>query len=128
MRNKYIAIPQLLIGLFLYIIHLLIYKFIFSYNFLLIRWYAGDVLALFVCIPLFVNAQIFFNVRKIKKITIVDVILYFSIFSILFELVLPVFLKRLTRDYIDIAAYAMGGLLLLLTQNIGDFIKNRKAL
>jgi len=89
-----------------------------EYNFTFIRWYIADVLALIVCIPIFVNAQIIFRVRKKEYITIIDIIIYFILFSIYFEIIGPKYLKNLTGDVFDIITYGIGGLILYFSQPI----------
>ena len=115
---KFIAIPQLLVASLLYWIHYFFRIMVPEYNFTFIRWYIVDVLALIVCIPIFVNAQIIFRVRKKEYLTIIDIIVYFLLFSMYFEIIGPKYLKNLTGDVFDIIAYGIGGLILYFSQPI----------
>jgi hypothetical protein len=113
---KFIAIPQMCLGIFLYTIHYSLRELLPIYNKSPIRWYFGDFLALIVCIPIFVNAQIFFKIRKKYYITIVDVIMYFLLFTVYCEIIMPNYKKNMTGDPLDVIAYFFGGILLYFSQ------------
>ena len=115
---KFIAIPQMIIALIFYCIHYLLRIFIIEYNFTIIRWHIASVLALIVCIPIFVNSQIIFRIRKTNYITIVDIIIYFILFSLYFEIIGPKYIKNFTGDIIDIVGYGIGGIILYFSQSI----------
>jgi hypothetical protein len=116
MKIQLVAIPQFCIGMVLYSIHYILVRLVPEYNLTVIRCYAADVLALIVCIPIFVNSQIFFKVRKRYYITKFDVIAYFILFSLYFEIIMPNYLSNLTGDKFDILAYAIGGSTLYFSQ------------
>ena len=60
-----IALPQFIIGIFLYAIHFILVRVYQPYNHTIFRNYFADVLALIVCIPIFVNSQRLFHIRKV---------------------------------------------------------------
>jgi len=113
---KFIAIPQMLVAFLFYSIHFCLSRNLPQYNFTFIRWYIADVLALIFCIPLFVNSQVIFRIRNKKYITIIDIAVYFIIFSLYFEIIMPKIWKHLTADMFDIVAYAIGGIILYFSQ------------
>jgi hypothetical protein len=120
-KIQIVALPQFIIGTVLYSIHFLLKSFIPEYNFSLIRYYTADVLALIVCVPIFINSQIFFRVRKKKYITKLDIILYLILFSLYFEIIMPQYFERFTGDVFDIIAYGIGGIILYFSQG---FVKS----
>lgn len=95
-----------------------------SYNYLWIRWYAGDFLALIVCAPLFTNFQIILKVRTDPFIKLWEIGVYWLLFSVVFEVFSPLVFKRGYADIWDVVAYGAGGLLLYFSQ----FFDNRKTL
>jgi hypothetical protein len=109
-------------GIIIYSIHYIISRIFDSYNLLPVRWYIGDFLALIVCVPLFVNLQIILGLKKNKTLTF-EIIFYFIIFTLLYEIILPLKNNKLTADLYDCIAYALGGLFLYITQNF-LFIRN----
>jgi uncharacterized protein YybS (DUF2232 family) len=109
------GIPQMVTGLLFYLIHFLLKKYVYGYNFTVIRNHFADYLTLIVCVPVFVHIQILFGRKRKKYITAFDIILYFLIFSIYGEIVLPKYRKNITGDYLDIIAYAVGGIVLYLS-------------
>ena len=125
MIRKFIAIPQFFTGLILYIIHFFL-RNIPQYNFTTIRWYIGDVFVLIVCIPIIVNSQILFGIRKRLYITLFDVLLYWIIFSLYFEIIMPNYSENITGDVFDIIAYLIGGLILLFSQKEYQIYVKRK--
>ncbi|MDR1429652.1 MAG: hypothetical protein LBI85_05135, partial [Spirochaetaceae bacterium] len=50
-----------------------------------------------------------------KYITPFDIVLYFLIFSIYGEIILPKYRENITGDYFDILAYGIGGIVLYLS-------------
>ena len=115
---KLIAIPQMLVASLFYCIHYCLRIFIVEYNYTIIRCHIADFLALIVCIPIFVNSQILFRIRKKEYITIIDIIIYFIIFSLYFEIIGPKYINNFTGDVFDIIAYGIGGLILYVSQPI----------
>ena len=101
-----------------YWIHYIFRITIPAYNFTMIRWHIASVLALIVCIPIFVNSQIVFRIRKRKYITIIDIILYFLIFTLYFEIIGPKYISNFTGDIIDIIGLGVGGFILYFSQPI----------
>ena len=114
--RKVVAFPQMITGLIFYITHILLRIFVYSYRFTIIRHYIADFLALIVCIPLFANIQVMLRIRKKNYITFNEIIIYFLIFSIFFELISPFILKKMTFDPLDILFYGIGGLVLYFSQ------------
>jgi glycopeptide antibiotics resistance protein len=88
------------------------------------RNYFGDFLALIVCVPLFINIEIMVGVRKSEKIKLSEIIFFFCVFSVLYEVICPYLLQRMTSDIFDVLFYALGGVILYFSQNI--FKYNRK--
>lgn len=113
---KYIAVPEMLTGMSIYAIHYLLRWISASYNSTLFRGYIADILALIVCVPLFANIQVFFKVRRFPQIRFVEIVLYLCIFSILYEGVAPMIADRATADWLDVFAYASGGMILWTIQ------------
>jgi len=118
-KIKFIAIPQMLIGIFLYGIHFLLKENFHQYNFTPFRWYFGDTLALIVSIPLFVNLQIIFMNRQYLFIGFNEIIFWWLLFSIYYEIIMPQKFEKITGDPIDVLAYAIGGCLLYFSQDFG---------
>jgi hypothetical protein len=116
--NSLIGKNSLISGSFLYLVHFNLSKLWAFYNTTVFRWYFGDYLALVVCIPLIINIQVYFGFRQKCCIKIIEIFIYFIIFSISFEIILPIILKKTTSDVIDIIAYAFGGMVLYLVENI----------
>jgi hypothetical protein len=112
--NKLIAIPQMSAGIIIYIIHFILVRTCPSYNAIPIRWYIGDILSLIVCVPLFCNIEILLGLKKNKKL-LFETIFYFIIFSLLYEVILPLKNKELTSDLFDIVSYAFSGFILIFT-------------
>jgi len=108
-------------GLIFYFIHIILRNILLSYNFTLIRQYIADYLTLIFCIPLFVNIQVIFNVRKKFYIAFYEIILYFSIISIFCEIIGPKYSKHMTADPIDILLYLLGGIVLYFSQDIKKY-------
>ena len=105
-------------GIIVYIVHIILRVTLFQYNFTLIRYYIADYITLIVCIPLFINIQVIFNVRKVYRIRFYEIILYFLIFSIFCEFIGPRISNRMTYDPIDILFYLLGGLILYFSQRL----------
>ncbi|MCM1236460.1 MAG: hypothetical protein NC489_40795 [Ruminococcus flavefaciens] len=111
-----IAFPQMAIASFLYLLHRFCFCSFEFYAKSVFRFYFGDLLALIVCVPIFVNSQVFFRIRKPVRIKTWEIVLYSIIFSVYFEIVGPIFLKNFTADFFDCVAYFLGGLILYLSQ------------
>ena len=86
------------------------------YNHLWIRQYAGDILALIVCAPLFTSFQLILKVRHNPFIRFWEICAYWVLFSVVFEVFSPCILRRGYADAYDVVAYGIGGLLLYLSQ------------
>lgn len=112
-------------GLIFYFIHIILRNIILSYNFTLIRQYIADYLTLIFCIPLFVNIQVIFNIRKRFYITFYEIVLYFLIISIFCEIIGPMYSKHMTSDPIDLILYLIGGIVLYFSQDIEKIKKCR---
>jgi hypothetical protein len=119
--------PQMCIGICLYIIHYTLRELLSAYNKTPMRWYFGDILALIVCIPIIINFQIIFKIRRKYYITLVDILIYFILFAFYFEIIGPIYKNNLTSDPVDIIAYLIGGILLYYSQeyNFENKIKRR---
>lgn len=115
--KRFVALPQMTVASFLYLLHrFCFYKYDF-YKHCIFRFYFGDFLALIVCVPIFVNSQILFKIRKPVKIKKIEVFLYALLFSLYFEIIGPIFLKNFTSDIFDCVAYFAGGMVLYFSQN-----------
>jgi hypothetical protein len=115
---KFVAIPQMLSGIFLYGIHFLLKKCVPMYNYTPFRWYFSDIFALIVSIPFFVNLQIIFIKRKCYFISFVEILFWFAVFSVYYEIIMPQKIDTITGDPLDIVAYGLGGTLLYLSQDL----------
>ena len=115
-KRYFLALPQMFVGIIFYIIHYILRNTLFMYNFLLIRHYIADYLALIVSIPVFINIQVLFNVRKIPYIKFYEIIFYFLLISIVYEIICPFILNRGTFDPIDFLFYGLGGIVLYFSQ------------
>ena len=118
MSNRtFIALPQMLTGIVIYLLHIVLRNVLIQYNYTLIRYYIADYITLIICIPLFINIQVYFNVRKTNYIKLYEILFYFIIFSVYFEFIGPrLFPKRMTQDPLDIFFYLLGGLVLYFSQ------------
>ena len=113
------------IGLILYLLHYAFRTFSDDYKTTFLRNYSGDFLALIVCVPLFTNIQILFGVRKSEKIKLKEIIFFFILFSLLFEIICPYILNKMTSDIFDVVFYALGGTILYFSQNIKTKIQSK---
>jgi hypothetical protein len=117
---KFICLPQFDIGGIFYIIHVLLRKFDNNYCGTFFRNYFGDFLALIIVIPLLINIQLILNVRKMMFVTIKEILFYAFLFSLVFEVISPLLLKRGTSCFYDCIAYFLGGFLLYFSQYITE--------
>lgn len=124
--KKLIATRQMIIAAVLYCLHRYLCYNNVLYAVSIFRWYFADGLALIVCIPIFVNSQILFKVRGLHRITIIEVILYATLFSVYFEIIGPVFISQFTADIFDMVAYFSGGFILYFSQNMNKTLQKRK--
>jgi hypothetical protein len=115
-RIKIIALPEIITGVLLYSMHYLLKENFYPYNYTPFRWYFGDILALIVSIPFFVNLQIVFMGRKYLPIGFNEILFWWFIFSIYYEILMPQKLVTMTGDPIDIIAYGLGGGILYWSQ------------
>ena len=118
MKTKYVALYQMVIGMVFYLLHYCLKSYSNGYQTTYLRNYFGDFLALIVCVPLFINIQIIFRVRKSGKIKLSEIVFFFCVFSILYEIICPYILNRMTADIFDVLFYALGGIVLFISQNI----------
>ena len=116
LKIKTVAVPQMVTASVFYAIHRLLRLFVYSYNFTLISYHFADFLALIVCVPLFINIQILLDIREKYYVTLYDIGIYFLLFSVFFEFFGPFVLKMGTHDLVDILCYALGGLVLFVSQ------------
>jgi len=123
MKTKYVALYQMLIGMILYSGHYFLKNHSTAYKTTYIRNYLGDFLALIVCVPLFVNIQIMFKVRGSEKIRLYEITFFFCVFSILYEVICPYLLNRMTSDIFDVLFYGLGGVVLYFSQNNVNTLK-----
>ena len=123
-KRHFIAFPQMLVGIMIYGVHYILRSTLPIYNFTIIRQYIADFLALIVCVPMFVNIQLFFNIRKKNYITFYEIIFYTLLFTVLYEFICPFLLKRMTYDPVDIVFYLLGGIVLYFSQKIQFKLKN----
>jgi integral membrane sensor domain MASE1 len=122
--KKLVAIPQMTIGIMVYLLHFVLARISPVYNALPIRWYLGDFLALIVCVPLFVNIMVLLKLKHNKNIKF-EILFYFFVFSMLYEGILPLRNKKLTADFYDVIAYAFGGLVLYFSHRYTYNIKGK---
>jgi len=118
MKPKYIALYQMSIGIILYSLHYLAKIYVDDYQISYMRFYFGDILALIVCVPLFINIGILFGVRKSVEIKLYEIIFFWCIFSILYEIICPYCLDKMTADILDVISYAFGGMVLYFSQKL----------
>jgi hypothetical protein len=108
-----IAPTAIVIGGTLYLVHRVLIAFELAYHGWWIRGYVGDVLALVVCVPLFLSIQSIAGLRlPSHSIKLIDIVLFWFIFSVFFEMVAPMFWIHQTADAWDVVAYALGGAIL----------------
>ena len=115
----------MLTGSLLYLLHFFLKMNGKGYNSTLFRYYFSDVLALIVCVPLFANLQVLFRVRKNFNIMGKEIVLYFLIFSIVYEGISPQIYYKATGDWLDVLAYALGGLILWVIQFLKNIYQNK---
>lgn len=114
--NKYfICFYQCLLGSFFYWMHRFFIYISTAYRHSFFRGFFPDYLALIVCIPIFATTQKWFSLRKKNKVYFVEIILYWGLFSIYFEIIGPKYVTSFTSDYLDVVAYLLGGLTLYLS-------------
>jgi hypothetical protein len=112
---KIFAKKQLLIGLILYYTHFFLSKYSSVYIHTSFRWYLGDLLSLIVCVQIFINIQIALKIRSYKTNIAFDIFFYFVIFSVYYEIILPMQSKLFTSDVFDIICYFISGIILFLS-------------
>jgi integral membrane sensor domain MASE1 len=115
MKNKYIAIPQMVIGIMLYSIHYLLRILVPAYNYTLIRWYFGDILSLIVIVPIIVNSEIIFRLRRKYYLNVFDIASCFIGLTLYCEIIMPRYKLNMTSDLLDVIAYFISGVLLYLS-------------
>lgn len=120
---KFVALPEMFIGMGLYGFHFFLRETSEMYNATVFRGYFSDVLALIVCVPIFVNIQILFRTRKKFKIHLWEIGLYLIIFSVVYEYLYPKVWYKSTADIYDVVAYALGGVILWALQVIKNLNK-----
>lgn len=113
-----ILLEQMFFAGLMYSVHKVLCCVHSVYRHSFIRWYLADFLALIFCIPIFVNSQILFGIRKRKPVCVVEVIAYALLFSLYFEIIGPHFFPHFTSDFGDIVAYFLGGFVLYFSQKI----------
>jgi len=88
---------------------------------LFFRCYVNDILALPVYIPLSLYLAVRLNIIPPEfRLGIIHILGAVILFSILFEGLLPVLDESITRDYWDIAAYFVGGILVLTVSRVSE--------
>ena len=113
---RIILLKQFLISGGIYSVHKILYFTSENYSHCLVRRYLADFLALIFCIPIFVNSQILLGARKRRRLGILEVLSYATLFSLYFEIIGPKFLPHFTADLFDILAYFLGGFCLYFSQ------------
>lgn len=114
--KNFVAVFQMTVASCLYWLHrFLIVKSEF-YSHCVFRFYIADFLALIVCVPIFVNSQILFQVRRPTCICLGEIIFYAILFSLYFEIIGPKFFMHFTSDVFDCLAYFAGGAILYFSQ------------
>jgi len=127
MKKKYVSLYLMFIGIVLYLIHYCFRCYSFDYQAIHFRNYFADFLALIVCVPLFVNIQIFFKVRNSEKIKFSEIAFFFCVFSVLYEVICPYLLNKMTADIVNVLYYALGGIVLYLSQKITTLYEPKSA-
>jgi hypothetical protein len=117
---KFVAFPQMVTGILLYGVHYILKNNLQAYNYTSFRWYFSDTLALIVSVPFFVNLQIVFMRRQYLFIGFNEIVFWWLVFSIYYEILMPQKIATITGDPLDIVAYAIGGCILYFSQ---DFSK-----
>lgn len=120
---KYVALTEMFTGISLYVVHFVLKETSKAYNATILSGYFSDVLALIVCVPIFINIQILFQTRKVHKVHFWEIGLYWAIFSLTYEYIYPKIWDNCTADLYDIVAYALGGIILGALQIMRDFKK-----
>jgi hypothetical protein len=118
---KYVALPEMFTGMGLYGVHFVLRETSKAYNGTILRGYFSDVLALIVCVPIFINIQILFGTRRVYRIHLWEIGLYLLIFSFVYEYLYPMIWDKSTADLYDVVAYALGGIILWAFQILRDF-------
>ena len=86
-----------------------------AYSHALVRGYLGDFLALPICVPFFATSQTWLGVRRVgANLRATEILAYWLLFSVWFEILAPQVWHRLTADPWDVVAYGLGGLCLWL--------------
>ena len=86
-----------------------------------LRAQGTDFLAPLVLIPLFTWLQVLWGLRpRSRRIGAMEIVAYVVAFSLIYELVLPSMVPRMVGDRLDVAAYALGGLVLWLTLRLSQ--------
>jgi len=113
---RIICSKQFCIGAFVYSIHFYLSRFTDWYPHTLLRMYLGDLLALIVLVPLFVFFQTLLGIQRKPYISFKEIVFYFLLISVVFELISPFWIHKGTSDILDIFCYAISGLLLFVSQ------------
>ncbi len=124
---KYVALPEMFTGMGLYVVHFVLKETSKVYNATILRGYFSDVLALIVCIPIFINIQILFGTRRVYRVHFWEIGLYLLIFSLVYEYLYPKIWDESTADLYDVVAYALGGIILWAFQMMRDFRSRSKS-
>lgn len=114
-RKCFICFPQFVFASILYLGHRFLIQQSPVYRTSFFRGFFPDFLALLVCIPVFASSQKIFNLRKRNKIYFIEIVLYWILFSVYFEIIGPNFIKSFTGDLWDILAYFLGGITLYIS-------------
>ena len=113
---RMICSKQFFAGSFFYSIHFFLIHFSKWYGGTFARSYFGDFLGLIVLVPLFVFFQTSLGIQRKEFIPFHEILFYWVLISVVFEVVVPYFLKRGSADIIDVICYLLGGLVLYVSQ------------
>lgn len=114
--KNFVAILQMTVASCIYWLHRFLIGKSEFYSHCVFRFYIADFLALIVCVPIFVNSQILFRIRRPTDINLDEIIFYAMLFSLYFEILGPKFFIHFTSDVFDCLAYFMGGAILYFSQ------------
>ena len=110
--NVAIAPKILIISLISYLLNRLCLSHgVYSHN--LFKSYLGDFLALPIFIPVAATIQSVFGQRRNQAAPcLTEILIYWVVFSLFFEIVAPQLWSHATGDSIDVIAYLLGGVCL----------------
>ncbi|MFK7950985.1 MAG: hypothetical protein AB8G11_25625 [Saprospiraceae bacterium] len=113
--QKILFSPIFIVLTILLTLHQIIQK-ILLINFPFIDAYLDDFLAMPFVLSIFLMEQFFWN-RRTSNLTIFEIVIFTTIFSIFFEEIVPKLNMNYTKDLWDYLAYGLGSCFFYLTIN-----------